>query len=98
MLTTGATPVELTIKDMNDILVSALFGLLGGSIRAAVGIIKHSKTKKKFRPVYLVSTLLAAAAIGAVTSISLTTNNLMNLVVGYAGIDFLESLVKIIKK
>ncbi len=86
---------------MSELIIAALFGLLGGSIRALMGILKHYKVnkKEKFKLTYLLITLVISALIGAVTSTSLTTNHLINLVIGYAGIDFLESIVKLtIKK
>lgn len=86
---------------MAEIIIAALFGLLGGTIRAVVGILKYyrvNKKNKKLKIAYLLTSLILAAAIGAVTSLSITTNHLVNLVVGYAGIDFLESLVKITTK
>ncbi len=86
---------------MSELIIAALFGLLGGAIRALMGILKHYKINKKakFKFTYLWITLIISGLRGAVTSTSLTTNHLINLVVGYAGIDFLESLMKLtIKK
>lgn len=85
---------------MSELIIAALFGLVGGLIRAVFGIIKHYKLNKKvkFKIVYLIITLIISALIGAITSASLTTNHLINLVVGYAGIDFLESVMKITLK
>ena len=85
---------------MNPLINAAIFGLLGGLIRASVGILKHFKSNKKtnLKPIYFLTTIIIAAAIGMITSTALSTNYIVNLVVGYAGIDFLESLVKIVKK
>ncbi len=85
---------------MNLLLNAAIFGLLGGLIRALVGILKYYKINKKtkLKPAYLLVTITISAIIGIITSTALSTNYIVNLVVGYAGIDFLENLVKIIKK
>ena len=85
---------------MNLVFQAALFGLLGGLIRAFVGIIKQSRIskKKKFKPYYLTITLIVSALIGAIASAAFSTNSLINLIIGYAGIDLLDNLLKIIKK
>lgn len=86
---------------MSEIIIAALFGLLGGAIRASIGILKHLRSHnktKKFKTKYLITTLIVSAIIGLITSLGLTTNHLINIVIGYAGIDFLESLLKIVKK
>ncbi len=85
---------------MAELMAAALFGLLGGIIRAVVGILKHYRADKKtkLRPYYLISTLIISAAIGLVASVALSTNYIINLVAGYAGIDLLEGLLKIAAK
>lgn len=85
---------------MADLFLSTLFGLVGGLIRAVVGIVKHYKINKKtkFKPIYFIITLIASAIIGALVSLSLSTNYFVNLMAGYAGIDLLENLLKIGKK
>ncbi|MBS3152607.1 hypothetical protein J4230_04315 [Candidatus Woesearchaeota archaeon] len=83
---------------MSEIIIAALFGLFGGAIRAAVGLIKYyriNKKTKKFKIIYLITTLIISSVIGMITSLSLTTNHLLNLIIGYAGIDFLENIAKI---
>ena len=85
---------------MEVILNAAVFGLLGGLIRALVGLLKNRriKNKLKFKPVYFLITIAIAGIIGAVTSVALSTNYTLNLVAGYAGIDLLENLVRLITK
>lgn len=85
---------------MTEILLPALFGLLGGLIRAIVGIFKHYKINKKtkFNLTYLLITIIISGIIGALASAAFSTDYIINLAIGYAGIDFLEGLLKIIKK
>ncbi|MBI2148692.1 hypothetical protein HYU23_03350 [Candidatus Woesearchaeota archaeon] len=85
---------------MPEIITAAIFGLLGGTIRALVGLLKQKRVSKtkRFKISYLIITIILSGLIGAITSTSLTTNNIMNLVIGYAGIDLLENLLKIITK
>ncbi len=85
---------------MSVIYTAALFGLIGGLIRALMGILKHYRITKtaKFKPAYLTITLILSAVIGMLVSVSISTNYLLNLVAGYAGIDFLENIIKISKR
>ena len=85
---------------MANLLIPALFGLLGGLIRGVVGLLKHYRinTKTKFKTTYFIITLIASGIIGALVSLSLSTNYFVNLLAGYAGIDLLENLLKIGKK
>ena len=84
---------------MAPLILAASFGLAGGFIRALVGIIKHRRSEKsKFRADYFVLTLIISATIGMFLSLAFATNYIINLAVGYAGIDLLENLLKIVKK
>lgn len=85
---------------MVNLLIPALFGLFGGLIRGVVGLLKHYRisSKTKFKTTYFILTLIFSAAIGMIISTALSTNYLINLIAGYAGIDLLENLMKIIKK
>jgi len=85
---------------MPNLIALALFGLLGGITRAVVGILKHYRISKrtKFRPIYLIITLLGSAIIGMSASLAITTNYALSLVAGYMGIDIIENLIKIYRK
>ncbi len=85
---------------MAEIISAAIFGLLGGLLRSVVGITKHYRAKKKtkFKIKYFIITLILAGLIGMLLSASFAANYLIYLVVGYAGIDLLENIVKITKR
>lgn len=85
---------------MANLLIPALFGLFGGLLRGIVGLLKHYRisSKTKFKTYYLIFTLILSALIGIIISTALSANYLVNLIAGYAGIDLLENLMKIIKK
>ncbi len=85
---------------MVNLLIPALFGLLGGLLRAIVGFLKHYRisNKTKFKTTYFILTLIFSALIGMIISTALSANYLVNLIAGYAGIDILENFMKIIKK
>ncbi len=85
---------------MSELIVAAVFGLLGGLLRSIVGLAKHFRAKKKtkFKVKYFIITLILAGFIGMLLSAAFAANYLIYLVVGYAGIDLLENLVKITKR
>ena len=85
---------------MAELFLAAVFGLIGGLIRAVVGLLKKYRIDNKvnFKFFYLIITLVLSALIGMFISLAFSSNYIINLLVGYAGIDFLDNLVKIIKK
>ncbi len=83
------------------LLHSILFGILGGFVRALVGIAKYfekNKTEKKIRPWYLIFTLLVSAVVGGLAGALAGGDWRLAIIVGYAGTDFLEGLYKIRKR
>ncbi|HLC85816.1 MAG TPA: hypothetical protein VJG30_00825 [Candidatus Nanoarchaeia archaeon] len=78
----------------------ALFGLLGGITRALLGLLKHYRInhKTKFKPSYLLVTILVSGFVGMFVSLVVTSNYALSLVSGYVGIDIVENLVKIYRK
>ncbi len=85
---------------MDQIIAAAIFGLIGGIARAFVGLLKHYRINKKtkFKPSYLIITIIGAGIIGIFTSLVITANYTISLISGYVGIDIIENLVKIYKK
>jgi uncharacterized membrane protein len=80
------------------ILSSILFGVLGGFVRALVGIAKYfekNKAGEKLRPWYLIFTLFVAAVVGGLAGALSNGDWRLAVIVGYAGTDFLEGLYKI---
>jgi uncharacterized membrane protein len=86
---------------METLLPSILFGILGGLVRALVGIVKYfekNKKNQKIRFWYLALTLFVAALVGGVAGAIADGDWRLAIIVGYAGTDFLEGLYKIKKK
>ena len=86
---------------MEQILTSILFGILGGLIRALVGIAKYFEKNKKENKIntwYLGFSLFTSGLIGGVAGSMVEGSWKLSLIAGYAGTDFLESLYKIKKK
>ena len=82
-----------------ELLLPGIFGLLGGLVRASIGILKYSTPKKsgKFRSFYLFLTLLSSAIIGLFAGLlfSAPTAYVLPFLAGYAGTDFIEGMYKI---
>lgn len=81
---------------MVDIIPSLFFGLVGGLVRASVGLLKLKKLKTEpFQIAYLASTLIGAAVVGLFVGLVIATDFKLSLLAGYAGTDFIESMYKL---
>ena len=83
---------------MNTIIYFILFGVLGGVVRALVGISKYyeqNKKEKKIRFGYLFFSLLVAALTGGIAGALAGYDWRFAVIAGYAGADFIEGLYKI---
>lgn len=86
---------------MEILLSSILFGILGGLVRALVGIVKYFEKNKKEQKVsfwYLAFSLFVAALVGGVAGAIAGGDWRLAIIAGYAGTDFLEGIYKIRKK
>lgn len=74
-------------------------GLIGGLIRAIVGITKDktfTPEQFKMRWGYFLTSILVASIVGVVSGIIIDGSDWrMSLLAGYAGTDFLENLYKL---
>ncbi len=81
-----------------SLVTSMLYGILGGLVRAAVGLVKYFEQNQKGQKVrlwYLLATLLVSAVVGALAGALAGGSWQLAVVAGYAGTDFLEGLYKI---
>ncbi len=72
-----------------------LSGIIGGFIRALVGLGKYfeqHKTGGKIQPAYLAYTLLVSAVVGGLAGALAGQDWRVAALAGYAGTDFLEGL------
>ena len=86
---------------MEPILSSILLGVLGGFVRALVGITKYFEKNKKDGKLhfgYFAFTLFVAAMVGGLAGALANHDWRLSVIAGYAGTDFLEGLYKIKKK
>ncbi|MEK7116385.1 MAG: hypothetical protein AAB879_03250 [Patescibacteria group bacterium] len=83
---------------MQSIYISILFGVLGGSVRALIGLLKYYEKNikhKKIRFGYLTFSLLVAAAVGAFAGALEQGDWRLAILSGYVWTDFLEGIYKI---
>lgn len=79
-------------------LIHIISGLIGGLIRALVGITKDktfTPERFRFQWQYFSVSLLVAAIVGITSGIIANGDWRISLLAGYAGTDFLESLYKL---
>jgi F0F1-type ATP synthase membrane subunit c/vacuolar-type H+-ATPase subunit K len=81
-----------------DVLLAAGYGLIGGSARAFVGILKQYRRnpgqKQAFSTQYLILTVLGSSIIGVFAGMLVATHFALPLLAGYAGMDVIEGMVK----
>ncbi len=80
------------------IWINALLGMLGGTARACVGLMKASRSKTKIKWSKVLFTLVASAIIGATTGLLFDSDYKISIIAGYIGTDLLENSIKIIAK
>lgn len=83
---------------MEVTIAHIISGMIGGLIRALVGITKSSTfTPEKFKLQwkYLAFSLLVSAIVGIMSGIIADGDWRISLLAGYAGTDFLESLYRL---
>lgn len=81
---------------MVELLPSLFFGLVGGLVRASVGLLKLKKLRTEpFKVSYLISTLIGSAVIGLFAGLVIATDFKLSLLAGYAGTDFIEGICKL---
>lgn len=81
---------------MVELMPSLFFGLVGGLVRASVGLLKLKKLKTEpFKLAYLISTLVGASIVGLFVGLVIATDFKLSLLAGYAGTDFIESIYKL---
>jgi len=83
---------------MNNLILAAIFGFIGGITRALVGILKYKQIKKsKFKIFELTFTILASGIIGLFCGLLISSDFTFSLLAGYAGTDLIEGIYKIRK-
>ena len=76
----------------------AVLGILGGLARAAVGMLKALRNDVDIVWKYAAITVFSSAVVGAVAGILFDSDPKISLIAGYAGMDLLENVYKIVLK
>jgi fluoride ion exporter CrcB/FEX len=79
---------------MNEILLAAILGGIGGLTRGVVGLLKALSLRRRILWGYYAITVLVALIIGIFTGIIFNFDNRLSLLAGYAGTDILEGIYK----
>jgi fluoride ion exporter CrcB/FEX len=79
---------------MNDILLAAILGGIGGLTRGFVGLLKALSLRRKILWGYYAITVLIALIIGIFVGSVFNFDNRLSLLAGYAGTDILEGIYK----
>ncbi len=79
---------------MNELLLPALLGGIGGLTRGFVGLMKAMSLRRKILWGYYAITVLVALVIGIFTGIIFNFDYRLSLLAGYAGTDILEGIYK----
>jgi len=75
---------------MNETLIAAAVGCIGGLTRSSVGIIKAKTRNDKIRLGYVGRTMRLSAVSGTFMGIIFSFNPLVSFISGYVGSDILE--------
>ena len=75
-----------------------LWGGIGGLLRATIGVLKAIKRGEKFIPSYYITTTLIAWLLGIIAGFSFTNDSKIAILIGYAGTDIIEGIIKTIKR
>ena len=79
---------------MNDLVLAALLGGVGGLTRGVVGLLKALSLRRRILWGYYGITVVIAVIIGIFTGVIFDFDYRLSLLAGYAGTDILEGIYK----
>ncbi len=79
---------------MNELVIPAALGGVGGLARAFVGLLKALSLRRKILWGYYAITVVIAAVIGIFIGVIFNYDWRLSLLAGYAGTDILEGIYK----
>ncbi len=82
---------------MNEVLLAAILGGIGGLTRGVVGLLKALSLRRRILWGYYAITVLVALVIGIFVGIIFNFDVRLSLLAGYAGTDILEGIYKSFK-
>jgi len=83
---------------MNELIISAGFGILGAIVRVLVVSLQITQLKKKIAYSGFMVYAVVVLAIGAFSGIVLSYGKVLSFLAGYAGLDLIEGYYKVFKK
>jgi len=82
---------------IQQLILPAALGLVGGAVRGVVGLIKAMSLKRRIIWSYYLITLLIAMIIGMFVGLIFSFDYRLAALAGYAGTDILEGIYKTFK-
>ena len=82
---------------IQQLILPAVLGLVGGAVRGIVGLMKALSLRRKILWTYYLITLLIAMIIGMFVGLIFNFDYRLSLLAGYAGTDILEGIYKSFK-
>ena len=82
---------------MNEILIAAILGGVGGLTRGFIGLLKALSMRRKILWGYYAITVMVAFVIGIFVGLIFNFDYRLSLLAGYAGTDILEGIYKSFK-
>lgn len=82
---------------MNDLILAALLGSVGGLTRGLIGLLKALSLKRRIIWSYWFITVVISLVIGLFVGIIFDFDYRLSLLAGYAGTDILEGIYKSFK-
>mgnify|MGYP001596864102 CR=1 FL=1 len=79
---------------MNEVVVAAILGGVGGLTRGVVGLLKALALRRRIIWLYYLITVCIAVIIGIFVGIVFNFDPRLSLLAGYAGTDILEGIYK----
>ena len=83
---------------MNEILIAAGFGIMGGLVRILITSLKTIQLKKKLSFTGFGIYAIVVIAVGAFSGIILSYGKILSFLGGYAGLDLIDGYYKAFKK
>lgn len=83
---------------MNELLISAGFGILGAVVRVLIVSLQIAQLRKNVMASGFMLYALVVVAIGAFSGIVLSYGKVLSFLAGYAGLDLIEGYYKVFSK
>lgn len=83
---------------MNEILLAAMFGIIGAVVRVLITSLQLTQLKQKIQYSGFIVYVAVVLSVGAFSGIILSYGKVLSFLAGYAGLDLIEGYYKVFKK